>query len=162
MSFPRAVAPALASALWLTACDTSAHGRCELAKAQRIAMAHGSSFDAVSLVAQAKGGIALYSDSAGAWARAVTADGGPVGSAVRLGERCPGGMAGVDSGGLLYVTCMRPGSPGSLSLMRIDHTAGAWSVGTELLLASVGPAARGVAIAADGGGVSVLFHDASA
>jgi hypothetical protein len=35
-------------------------------------------------------------------------------------------------------------------------------VGTELLLASVGPAARGVAIAADGGGVSVLFHDASA
>ncbi|MFM2417739.1 MAG: hypothetical protein RL385_2462, partial [Pseudomonadota bacterium] len=58
--------------------------------------------------------------------------------------------------------CVRPGSPGSLSLLQLDHKAGAWSVGAELVIASVGPAARGVAIAAHEGGVSVLFHDASA
>jgi hypothetical protein len=155
-----AVAPALASALSLTACDTSAHGRCELAPAQRIALAQGSSFDATAMVAQGPRAFALYSDSTGAWARALAPDGRPEGPAQRLGERCTGGMAGELLGNLLYVACMRPGNDGHLMLLQLDLNAPMATLGPETRLAAIGPGARGVAIAARNAGLSVLFHDA--
>jgi hypothetical protein len=146
-------------ALACAACGRSGRS-CHFGSEHAIFDSHTGTFDDVVLVSTRSGPLALFSDGAGLYARALDSRGLPRARVQRIADGCRGGVAAAVSGERVLLACSRPaadgGEAGAVTLYAFD---GAWQ--SRATLRPVGPNSRGVALVASGDGAAVAWSDAA-
>lgn len=147
-------------ALACAACHKSGRS-CHFGQEHAIFDSHTGTFDDVVLVSPPSGPLALFSDAAGLYARALDDRGLPRARVQRIAAACNGGVAAAVSGERVWAACSRPaadgGEVGALELYAFDGT---WQ--SRATLAPVGPNSYGVALAARNDGEPALAWDDAA
>jgi hypothetical protein len=146
-------------ALVAAACGRSGRS-CHFGPEHPIFESHRGTFDDVVLVATRAGPLAVFSDAAGLYTRALDAHGLPRARWQRIADGCNGGVTAAVSGEQVLVACSRPaadgGEPGAVTLYVFD---GGWQ--ERARLEPVGPNSHGVALAPRAGGAALAWSDAA-
>lgn len=151
---------ALTLALGCDAVDP-ATDHCAFGEDHVIGTTGGALFDGIDLAMDHDRALAVWSDRAGLFARLVEGHGRPLGDAHRLGPPCDGGVADARSPGGWWVACLRRAvpekdAPGGVTLFALDDSL---ALRREHTFGRAGRYSTGVALAPDGDGVWVAWHD---
>ncbi|WP_157069170.1 hypothetical protein [Sandaracinus amylolyticus] len=132
-------------------------GACAFADEHRIAIPDGPVIDDLAIASDGDRVLAVWSERAGAFVRALDAHGAPSGEATRIGPSCEGGLAAVVHDGALHVACGRRGregrdDEGGVQLYVVREGA----VSARASLGAMGRDGSGVSVAIDAQGAPWL------